>query len=203
VLARTAGSAFCAVRPPGHHAEPDQAMGFCIFNNAAVAALHARTVHGLKRIAVVDFDVHHGNGTQSAFAQDPDLFYASTHQAPLYPGTGLASERGINGNILNVPLPAGCSGATFRAVYDETILPALEAFEPELIIVSAGFDGHAADPLANLRLREDDFAWITERLVTIARRYCRGGLVSTLEGGYDLRALAASAAAHVAVLMAA
>ncbi len=203
VLGGANRSAFCAVRPPGHHAEPDQAMGFCIFNNAAIGAAHARAVYGLRRVAVIDFDVHHGNGTQAAFAADPDLFYGSTHQSPLYPGTGAACEHGIADNIVNVPLAAGAAGDAFAAAYGDHILPALDRFAPELILVSAGFDGHALDPLAGLRLREGDFVWLTTELAGLARRHCRGGLVSTLEGGYDLAALAASASAHVATLMAA
>ncbi|RJF94895.1 histone deacetylase family protein [Oleomonas cavernae] len=201
VLTGAARSAFCAVRPPGHHAEPDHAMGFCIFNNVAVGAQHARAVHGLSRVAVVDFDVHHGNGTQAAFQGDPDLFYASTHQAPLYPGTGAVGETGCADNILNAPLPPGADGPAFRRAFAEHILPALDRFAPELILISAGFDGHALDPLANLRLIEADYRWVTAELAALSRRHCKGGLVSTLEGGYDLYALASSVAAHVATLM--
>lgn len=201
VLTGGAYSAFCAVRPPGHHAEPDHAMGFCLFNNVAVGALHARVAHGLKRIAVVDFDVHHGNGTQAMFEKDPDLFYASAHQAPLYPGTGAAGETGVADNILNAPLPPGADGPAFRKCFTEHVFPALEAFRPELILVSAGFDGHALDPLANMRLSEQDYRWVTEELARLARKMCRAGLVSTLEGGYDLYALSSSVAAHVATLM--
>jgi len=195
-----AANAFCAVRPPGHHATPRQAMGFCLFNNVAIGAAHARAAHGLRRAAVVDFDVHHGNGTQAAFERDPGFFLASTHQAPLYPGTGARSERGV-GNIVNVPLPPGTTGTTFRGAVTDEILPALTAFRPDIILVSAGFDAHEADPLAALRLTEADFGWVTEVLVDAARRLCGGRLVSTLEGGYDLDALAASAAAHVRALM--
>ncbi|MDD3445922.1 MAG: histone deacetylase family protein [Zavarzinia sp.] len=201
VLTGGAYSAFCAVRPPGHHAEPDQAMGFCFFNNVAVGAEHARVAHGLKRVAVVDFDVHHGNGTQAMFEKNPDLFYASTHQAPLYPGTGAAGETGCAHNIVNAPLPPGADGPAFRKCFEEHIFPALEAFKPELILVSAGFDGHALDPLANMRLSEQDYRWITQELARMARKMCRAGLVSTLEGGYDLYALSSSVAAHVATLM--
>lgn len=194
-------NAFCAVRPPGHHAEPSRAMGFCFLNNAAVGVLHARARHGLRRIAVVDFDVHHGNGTQRIFERDPQLFYASTHQSPAYPGTGRAEERGISGNIVNVPLPPGADGAVFRAAYEKTILPALDAFAPDLVVISAGFDAHHADPLAALALNEDDYAWVTSVLCGVARSHSRGRTVSVLEGGYDLDALARSAAAHVRALM--
>jgi acetoin utilization deacetylase AcuC-like enzyme len=202
VIAGEADNAFCAVRPPGHHAEPERAMGFCLFNNAAVGAMRAREVHHLERVAVVDFDVHHGNGTQAAFAADPHLFYASTHQYPLYPGTGAASETGV-GNIVNVPLRPMSGSASFRRGFNERVLPALAAFDPMLVIVSAGFDAHKSDPLAQLMLDESDYVWVTEKLVEIASRHAEGRLVSTLEGGYDLAALGASAAAHVSVLMAA
>jgi acetoin utilization deacetylase AcuC-like enzyme len=202
VVAGEAKNAFCAVRPPGHHAEPTHAMGFCLFNNVAIGAQHARAIHGLRRVAVVDFDVHHGNGTQAAFESDPQLFYASTHQMPLYPGTGAASERGV-GNILNVPLAPMSGSREFRLAYTAQILPALEEFRPELILVSAGFDAHRSDPLAQIMLVEADYAWVTDQLVAIAARHAGGRLVSTLEGGYDLGALAASAAAHVVSLMSA
>jgi acetoin utilization deacetylase AcuC-like enzyme len=194
-------SAFCAVRPPGHHAEPDRAMGFCLFNNIAIGALQARAVHGLQRIAVVDFDVHHGNGTQALFGADPELFYASTHQWPLYPGTGRPKERGVRGNVLNLPLPPGAGSIEFRAVAEHQLLPALEAFAPELLLISAGFDAHADDPLANLNLIDADYGWITEKLCRIADRHAKGRVVSTLEGGYNLDALARSAALHVKALM--
>ncbi len=202
VVAGEADNAFCAVRPPGHHAEPNRAMGFCLFNNAAIGALRARQTHGLERVAVVDFDVHHGNGTQAAFEADNSLFYASTHQYPLYPGTGAASETGV-GNIVNVPLRPMAGSGPFRRAFEERVLPALDAFRPQLVIVSAGFDAHCSDPLAQLMLDEGDYAWVTEKLVGLARRHARGRLVSTLEGGYDLAALGASAAAHLRVLMAA
>ena len=200
VMTGAARSAFCAVRPPGHHAEPARAMGFCLFNNVAVGAARARARHSTARVAVVDFDVHHGNGTQAAFERDPALFYASTHQSPLYPGTGAASERGV-GNIVNVPLPPMAGSAEFRRGVERMILPALEQFRPELLMISAGFDAHRRDPLAQLNLVEDDYAWVTERLLDCARRHAQGRIVSTLEGGYDLAALASSAAAHVRVLM--
>ena len=202
VMAKEAENAFCAVRPPGHHAEPDRAMGFCLFNNAAIAALRAREVHGLERVAVVDFDVHHGNGTQAAFEADENLFYASTHQYPLYPGTGAAHETGV-GNIVNVPLRPMSGSGPFRRAFSERILPALDEFRPKFVIISAGFDAHRSDPLAQLMLEESDYVWVTEQLVELAYRHAEGRLVSTLEGGYDLQALGASAAAHVRVLMAA
>ena len=201
VMEGTAQSAFAAVRPPGHHAEPARPMGFCLFNNAAVAALWARARYGLRRIAVVDFDVHHGNGTQAMFQADPDLFYASSHQSPCYPGTGQTHERGCADNVINATLAPGAGGIVFRAAWAGTILPVLESFAPELLIVSAGFDAHKADPLAQLRLETEDFAWITDELVTLAKRQTSGRIVSVLEGGYDLDALAASVAAHVRGLM--
>jgi acetoin utilization deacetylase AcuC-like enzyme len=200
VVAGEANNAFCAVRPPGHHAEPLRAMGFCLFNNVAIGALRAREVHGLNRVAVVDFDVHHGNGTQACFYDDSSLFYASTHQFPLYPGTGAASETGV-GNIVNVPLPPMAGSRQFRLGFSRDILPALDAFRPEMVLISAGFDAHRSDPLAQLLLDEADYSWVTEELVAIARRHAGGRMVATLEGGYDLAALGASAAAHVRVLM--
>jgi acetoin utilization deacetylase AcuC-like enzyme len=203
VASGEAKNAFCAVRPPGHHAEPDQAMGFCLFNNIALAGLHARANHGLHRVAVVDFDVHHGNGTQAMFERDPDLFYASTHQWPLYPGTGAAHERGADGNVVNAPLPPGAGSQEFRRAFEQTILPALEGFAPTIVLISAGFDAHRDDPLAALNLHEDDYGWATSEMCKIARRHAGGRVVSALEGGYDLDALAASAAAHVRALMAA
>ncbi len=202
VCAGKARNVFCAVRPPGHHAEAEQSMGFCLFNNVAVAALHARVKHGLRRVAVIDFDVHHGNGTQHMFERDADLFYASTHEWPLYPGTGAAQEQGVAHNIVNAPLAGGAGGAEFRAAYTGKILPALDAFQPELVIISAGFDAHENDPLAGLRLHEADYAWVTRALMEIARKYAKDRVVSCLEGGYDLDALAASSAAHVEALMA-
>src|SRR5271167_4444516 len=180
VVAKTGDNAFCAVRPPGHHAEPDRAMGFCLFNNAAIGALRAREVHGLARVAVVDFDVHHGNGTQAAFEADGSLFYASTHQYPLYPGTGAASETGV-GNVVNVPLRPMAGSSQFRLGMTQRILPALDAFRPELVVISAGFDAHRSDPLAQLLLEEGDYTWITEQLLDIAYRHAGGRLVSTLD----------------------
>jgi acetoin utilization deacetylase AcuC-like enzyme len=200
VMAGSAKNAFCAVRPPGHHAEPARAMGFCLFNSVAVGALHARAAHGAKRVAVIDFDVHHGNGTQAAFWSDQDLFYGSTHQMPLFPGTGAADETGV-GNICNAPLKPGDDGEDFRYAFDTRILPALDNFAPDFLLVSAGFDAHINDPLAQLRLTESDFAWVTERLLEAARKHTQGKLISTLEGGYDLDALARSTAVHVATLM--
>jgi acetoin utilization deacetylase AcuC-like enzyme len=193
-------NAFCAVRPPGHHAERDMAMGFCIFNNVAVGAAEARAVHGLSRVAVMDFDVHHGNGTQHMFDHDAGLFYASTHQMPLYPGTGARAERGV-GNICNAPLSPGAGSEEFRAAMEETVLPAMAAFKPELIMISAGFDAHQRDPLAALELETEDYHWATERLCALAAEVCGGRVVSTLEGGYDLAALAESAAVHLLALM--
>lgn len=194
-------NAFCAVRPPGHHAEPGAAMGFCLFNNIAVGALHARAAHGARRVAVVDFDVHHGNGTQNIAYNDPDFFYASTHQAPFYPGTGAAHETGIAQNIVNVPLSAGSGSIEFRTGFERQVLARLDAFKPDFVFISAGFDAHAHDPLANLRLASEDFYWATLALGAITARRAEGRLVSALEGGYDLRALGACAAAHVRALM--
>lgn len=201
VMAGEVRNAFCAVRPPGHHAERDAPMGFCIFNNVVVGALQARAVHGLERIAVVDFDVHHGNGTQHSFEADKGLFYLSSHQMPLYPGTGYPDERGKYGNILNLPLRPGAGSEAFRASMLKDGLTTLETFAPEILLISAGFDAHIRDPLAGLALETEDFAWVTRELVAVARRTARGRIVSTLEGGYDLEALALSAAAHVSALM--
>jgi acetoin utilization deacetylase AcuC-like enzyme len=200
VMEGWAKAAFVAMRPPGHHAESDRAMGFCFFNNAAVAARHARDKWGLKRVAVADFDVHHGNGTQEIFYRDPAVMYASSHQSPCFPGTGSKSETGV-GNIFNVPLPPGTDGPAFRAAWREGILPDLRAFAPELLIISAGFDAHVADPLAQLRLREPDYTWLTQELLAVADECCPGRVVSLLEGGYNLDALAQSCAAHVRALL--
>jgi acetoin utilization deacetylase AcuC-like enzyme len=189
------------MRPPGHHAETETPMGFCFFNNAAVAARHARAGHGAERIAVVDFDVHHGNGTQHIFWDDKDAMYCSTHEMPLFPGTGAINERGEHDQIVNAPLRAGDGGAAFREAFDIALLPRLEGFRPDLIIVSAGFDAHRLDPLGHLNLVEADFAWATRRLMEIAGRACKGRIVSLLEGGYDLDGLARSVAAHVGALM--
>ncbi|SHE73758.1 Acetoin utilization deacetylase AcuC [Kaistia soli DSM 19436] len=201
VMERRVANAFCAMRPPGHHAEPEQAMGFCFFNQAAIAARHAQRAHGAERVAIIDWDVHHGNGTQAIFWDDPSVLYASTHQMPLYPGTGAASETGA-GNIVNAPLPPGADGEAFRAAFETRLLPALDAFRPDLIIISAGFDAHWRDPLGGLELREEDFAWATDVLMQRAERDCSGRIVSILEGGYDLKGLAGSVAAHVTRLMA-
>src|SRR5437763_3968535 len=200
VVAGEADNAFCAIRPPGHHAEPGRAMGFCLFNNIAIGALRAREAHGLARVAVIDFDVHHGNGTQARFADDPSLFYASTHQYPLYPGTGGAGETGV-GNIVNVPLPPMAGSQQFRLGMTRTVLPALDEFRPEMVLISAGFDAHKADPLAQLQLDEADFTWATKQLMAIAQAHAAGRVVSTLRGGDDLRALGANAAAHIRALM--
>ena len=193
-------NAFCAVRPPGHHAEPERAMGFCIFNNIAIAAEYARKNFGIQRVAIVDFDVHHGNGTQAAFYQQSNVLYASTHQSPLYPGTGGADETGV-GNIFNVPLAARSGSTEFQQAVIEKVFPALHQFKPELLLISAGFDAHQDDPLASLNLIEDDYAWITRELSHIASRYGHGRIVSVLEGGYNLDALAESVASHVRELM--
>ncbi|MGZ6015392.1 MAG: histone deacetylase family protein [Phenylobacterium sp.] len=194
-------TAFAAVRPPGHHAAPSIPGGFCLINNAAVGARHAQAKYGVERVAIVDFDVHHGQGTQAVVEPDPSLFYASTHQYPLYPGTGSARETGTDNNVVNVPLRAGSGSAEFRAAWSERILPLLDEFAPEFVIVSAGFDAHRADPLAQLEVETEDFVWLTEELLAIADRHAQGRLVSVLEGGYDLDALAESAALHVQSLM--
>src|SRR6056297_3945484 len=203
VLAGDTQNAFCAMRPPGHHAETEKTMGFCLFGTAAIAARHALERHGLTRVAVVDFDVHHGNGTQDLLWSEGRCLFVSSHQFPLWPGSGTPDERGAHDNVLNVPLAPGSGGARFRAEYEGQVFPAVEAFKPELILISAGFDAHRDDPLANLELVEDDFAWVTRKLCAIAADQCEGRVVSCLEGGYDLRALAASAAAHVDALIAA
>jgi len=201
VIGGKAANAFVATRPPGHHAETARPMGFCLFNNAAIAARHAQKHHGIGRVAIVDFDVHHGNGSQEIFWSDPTVMYCSTHQMPLYPGTGAVSERGEHDNIVNAPLRAGDGGPEFRAAFEARILPRLSAFRPELIVISAGFDAHTRDPLANLNLLEADFDWASRKIMEIADATAQGRVVSVLEGGYDLDGLAASAAAHVAALM--
>ena len=200
VVSGSAKNVFVAARPPGHHAEKTTAMGFCLFNTAAIAARHAQSVHGLERVAIVDWDVHHGNGTQDIFWADPSVLYASTHQMPLYPGTGAKDETGA-GNIVNAPLASGDGGEQFRAAMLERILPALEDFAPDLVIISAGFDAHYRDPLAGLELTEADFDWATGQLLDVAERHSGGRLVSLLEGGYDLQGLAFSTAAHVKRMM--
>jgi acetoin utilization deacetylase AcuC-like enzyme len=201
VVSGTANNVFCAMRPPGHHTERARPMGFCIFNQAAIAARYAQRKHGLGRVAVMDFDVHHGNGTQDIFWSDPTLMYCSTHQMPLYPGTGAVTERGDHDNIVNAPLRPGDGGEQFRAAMEERILPRLSAFGPELIIISAGFDAHARDPLANLQFTDTDFGWATRKLMEVADQRAQGRVISVLEGGYDLEGLPQSAAAHVVALM--
>lgn len=200
VVAGEHASAFVAMRPPGHHAEAEVPMGFCLLGTVAIAAKHALDGLGLGRVAVVDFDVHHGNGTQALLWDEPRALFVSTHQSPLWPGTGAASETGAHGNVLNVPLRPGSDGAAFRRAMEEVVLPRLDAFAPELVLISAGFDAHRADPLAQLHWEVEDFAWATARLCDVADAHAGGRVASCLEGGYDLDALAASAAAHVDVL---
>lgn len=199
VMAGEASNAFVVMRPPGHHAERETAMGFCFFGNVAIAAKHALDHHGLKRVTIMDFDVHHGNGTQDLVEEDARILFCSTHQSPLYPGTGAAHETGV-GNVLNVPLPSGTGSKAYRDVIERVVLPRIDAFSPELLLISAGFDAHRADPLAGMELTTEDFGWITGRLCDLAATHCQGRVVSCLEGGYDLAALGASAAAHVTVL---
>jgi acetoin utilization deacetylase AcuC-like enzyme len=201
VMSGRATNAFVAMRPPGHHAERVRAMGFCFFNNAAVAARHAQKRHGAERIAIFDWDVHHGNGTQDIFWSDQSVLYCSTHEAPLYPGTGALSETGEHGTIVNAPLSAGDGGEAFRDAVDNVILPRIDAFAPDLIVISAGFDAHWRDPLASLNLTESDFAWATQKLMDLAERHCGRRIVSVLEGGYDLEGLARSTAFHLDALM--
>lgn len=201
VVGGKANNAFCAVRPPGHHAESSKAMGFCLFNSAAVAAFHARAKHNMERVCVIDFDVHHGNGTQHSFEHVQGLFYGSSHQWPAYPGTGAVSEAGDFNNVCNVPLAPGTGSRGFRDGYEETMLPAIRAFAPELIIISAGFDAHKRDPLAQLELETEDYRWVTDKLLDLADDVCDGRVISLLEGGYDLEALRASSAVHVASLL--
>jgi acetoin utilization deacetylase AcuC-like enzyme len=201
VVTKKADNAFVAHRPPGHHAETVRPMGFCIFNQAAIAARYAQKKHGLHRVAVIDFDVHHGNGTQEIFWSDPTLMYCSTHQMPLYPGTGAVTERGDHDNIVNAPLRAGDGGPQFKAALESRILPRLAAFGPELVVISAGFDAHARDPLANLQFTEEDFGWATRKIMEVADKTAQGRMISVLEGGYDLQGLSQSTAAHVIALM--
>lgn len=201
VMSGRAQNAFAAIRPPGHHAEQQTAMGFCFFNNAAIAARHAQAVHGIARVAIIDWDVHHGNGTQDIFWSDPSVLYVSTHEMPLYPGTGAADETGAFGTILNVPMQAGDGSEAFRAAFDDVVLPRLHEFRPDFLIISAGFDAHRDDPLGNLQLDEADFAWATRQLMNVADMHAQGRIVSVLEGGYDLQGLALSVAAHVEALM--
>lgn len=200
VVAGEAANAFCASRPPGHHAEPDRPMGFCLFSTIAIGAAHARATHGIERVSIVDFDVHHGNGTEAAFRKERNVQYLSTHQWPLYPGTGGRAETGV-GNIVNVPLPSGTGSEAFRDAVSAEILPAIDAFAPGLILISAGFDAHKADPLATMRLEEADYAWITRALMDLAERHSQGRVVAVLEGGYDPVATAASAWAHIDILL--
>ena len=201
VMTRKVRNAFVATRPPGHHCETATPMGFCFFNNVAVAARHARAAYGVERVAIMDFDVHHGNGTQHIFWDDPNVMYASTHEMPLYPGTGSIGERGEHDQIVNAPLRAGDAGDTFREAMEAAILPRIGDFAPDLVIISAGFDAHRRDPLANLNFVEADYVWATRKLMEIAQKHCSGRVVSMLEGGYDLDGLARSVAAHVRTLM--
>jgi acetoin utilization deacetylase AcuC-like enzyme len=201
VMAGRAANAFCLQRPPGHHAEISTAMGFCLFNHAAIAARHAKKAHGLSRIAILDWDVHHGNGTQDIFWKDKDVMYASLHEMPLYPGTGDADETGDFNQIVNAPLKAGDDGAVFLGRLKDQILPRIEAFRPEMLIISAGFDAHRRDPLANLMLEAADYDQATRLIMDLADKICSGRIVSILEGGYDLTGLTQSADAHVRVLM--
>jgi acetoin utilization deacetylase AcuC-like enzyme len=200
VISGDVENVFCALRPPGHHAEYDRAMGFCLFNNVAIGAKQAQLKYGIDRVAVIDFDVHHGNGTQHMFEEDASLFYGSSHQFPAYPGTGAASETGV-GNICNVPLAPGAGSIEFRNAYTESILPALRAFNPDLLLISAGFDAHFKDPLCQLNVETEDFEWITRELLQVADECCDGRVVSTLEGGYELQALSDSVAVHVLTLL--
>jgi acetoin utilization deacetylase AcuC-like enzyme len=201
VVAKQARNVFCAMRPCGHHAEAGEAMGFCVFNQAAIAAIHARAQHGIQRVAVMDFDVHHGNGTQHSFWDDADLFYGSCHQGQFYPGTGARHETGVANNIVNIPFPRGTGSTAFRAAMSDVMLPALREFAPELLIISAGFDAHHMDPLGGLKFTDEDFHWITRELMKVADESAGGRVVSVLEGGYSMDGLASGTAAHVRALM--
>jgi len=201
VMGGRAANAFVSVRPCGHHALTARPMGFCLFNNVAIAARHAQRKHGAERVAIIDFDVHHGNGSQETFWSDPTVMYCSTHQMPLFPGTGARTERGEHDTVVNAPLRAGDGGSVFREAFETTILPRLRDFRPDLVVISAGFDAHQRDPLANIKLVEADFEWVTRKLMEIADASAKGRVVSVLEGGYDLDGLANSSAAHVAALM--
>ena len=201
VLGGEVANAFVLTRPPGHHAEKERAMGFCLFGNVAIAAKYALDHHQLSKVAIVDFDVHHGNGTQDILWDEERVLFVSSHQMPLFPGTGYASEKGIQNNILNIPLEPNISSQSFRALYEKEVFPALESFSPDLLLISAGFDAHASDPLANINLLEEDFEWLTNRLCDLAKKVCGGRVVSTLEGGYDLDALAASVRVHLETLL--
>jgi acetoin utilization deacetylase AcuC-like enzyme len=200
VFSKSVNNCFAAMRPPGHHAEKHTAMGFCLINSVALAARYAQEKHGAERVAIIDFDVHHGNGTQDIFWDDPTVLFASTHQMPLFPGSGSKSETGA-GNIVNAPLSSGDGSETFRAAMTEKILPAVSGFKPDLILISAGFDAHFRDPLAEINLTKEDYDWVTGKLMEIAGKHCDNRIVSLLEGGYDLQGLAESAAAHVNRLM--
>jgi acetoin utilization deacetylase AcuC-like enzyme len=201
VMTGKINNAFVAVRPPGHHAEAARPMGFCLFNSAAIAARYAQTKHGAERVAIVDFDVHHGNGSQDIFWSDKTVMYCSTHEMPLYPGTGAITERGEFNTVVNAPLRAGDGGEQFKQAMEGVIFPRLREFKPDLLVISAGFDAHTRDPLANLNLVEADFAWVTKKLMEIADASAKGRIVSMLEGGYDLQGLSRSVAAHVTALM--
>jgi len=204
VMAGQVANAFAVVRPPGHHASAERGMGFCLYNNVAVAARHLQAVHGLQRVLIADWDVHHGNGSEAIFLADPSVFFCSTHQAPHYPGTGSAAERGVGageGFTRNVPLPAGSGGADVLAAWQKQLLPAIETFAPQFVLISAGFDGRSGDPLGNFQLNDGDFAALTRLLLEVAERHASGRLVSVLEGGYDLPGLAAAAAAHMGALL--
>jgi acetoin utilization deacetylase AcuC-like enzyme len=201
VMNQKAANAFVAVRPPGHHAERVRPMGFCLFNNAAIAARYAQNRYDVERAAIVDFDVHHGNGSQDIFWSDKTVMYCSTHEMPLYPGTGAVSESGDHNNIVNAPLSAGDGGDAFREAFETAILPRLRDFKPDIVVISAGFDAHTRDPLANLNLLEADYTWVTKKLMEVADASAQGHIVSLLEGGYDLQGLSRSVAAHITALM--